>query len=46
MANKPAAAKIAVAAASYWMDRPYDYLIPDGLSDQIKPGIRVVVPFG
>lgn len=38
-------AKIAVAAATYWLDRPYDYLIPDGLQDKALPGARVYVPF-
>jgi len=27
-------------------DRPFDYLIPDRLQEIIKPGMRVVVPFG
>ena len=46
MSDKPATAKIAVAAASYWMDRPYDYLIPGDLTEKAVPGVRVVVPFG
>ena len=46
MSNKPATAKIAVAAVSYWLDRPYDYLIPTDLLDKVKPGVRIVVPFG
>ena len=40
------AAKIAVSAATYWVDRPFDYLVPDELSAQVVPGVRVVVPFG
>jgi len=39
-------AKIAVAAAPYWIDRPFGYLIPDGLTDTLRPGMRVTVPFG
>lgn len=38
-------AKIAVAAASYWIDKPYDYLIPEELVDKAVPGVRVYVPF-
>ncbi|MDD6160430.1 MAG: primosomal protein N' [Oscillospiraceae bacterium] len=38
-------AKIAVAAAVYAIDRPYDYLVPDELSG-LQPGMRVAVPFG
>jgi Primosomal protein N'' (replication factor Y) - superfamily II helicase len=39
-------AKIAVSAATYWMDRPYDYRIPQNLSETVLPGMRVLVPFG
>ncbi len=38
-------AKIAVAAATYWLDKPYDYLIPESLRGLLKPGMRVTVPF-
>ena len=38
-------AKIAVSAATYWIDRPYDYLIPEELGDKLRPGMRVYVPF-
>lgn len=38
-------AKIAVSAATYWIDKPYDYLIPEELADKVAPGIRVYVPF-
>ena len=38
-------AKIAVAAATYWVDRPYDYLVPAELKDKAVPGVRVYVPF-
>ena len=38
-------AKIAVSAANYSLDKPYDYLIPDSLSGMVVPGMRVTVPF-
>lgn len=38
-------ARIAVSAATYWTDRPYDYLIPEPFADAVKPGVRVMVPF-
>ena len=39
-------AKIAVSAAKYWIDKPYDYLIPEEYADRVCPGMRVFVPFG
>ena len=42
----PQTAKIAVAAAVYAIDRPFDYLIPDHMSQRVQPGVRVAVPFG
>lgn len=39
-------AKIAVASATYAIDRPYDYFIPSELDAQAMPGMRVLVPFG
>ena len=44
--SESATARIAVAAATYWLDRPYSYRIPASLQDRILPGVRVVVPFG
>jgi len=38
-------AKIAVSAATYWIDKPYDYLVPEEISDVIAVGMRVYVPF-
>ena len=38
-------AKIAVSAATYWLDKPYDYLVPEKLADKVSPGVRVTVPF-
>jgi len=42
----PYTAKIAVSAATYAIDRPYDYLVPDVLCHTLRPGMRVAVPFG
>ena len=38
-------ARIAVSAATYWLDKPYDYLVPPEMSDKALPGMRVHVPF-
>jgi primosomal protein N' (replication factor Y) len=38
-------AKIAVAAASFAIDKLYDYSVPETLEAKAKPGSRVVVPF-
>ncbi len=38
-------AKVAVAGLLYRLDRPYDYSIPKELSDSVKPGVRVTVPY-
>ena len=35
--------KVAVAAATYSIDKAYDYLVPEG--ETILPGMRVIVPF-
>ena len=37
-------AKIAVAAATFAIDKPYSYFIPPDMD--LKPGMRVIVPFG
>ena len=39
-------AKIAVSAAPYSVDKPYDYLIPQTMLESAVPGVRVTVPFG
>lgn len=39
-------AKVAVSAAVYDIDIPYSYLIPEALSEQARPGVRVTIPFG
>ena len=30
----------------YHVDKPYDYLVPDDLRDEIRAGAFVAVPFG
>lgn len=39
-------AKVAVSKLAYYLDELYTYQIPDDLKEKIKPGVRVVVPFG
>lgn len=39
-------ARIAVSGVTYWVDRPYTYAVPERLADFVRPGVRVVVPFG
>ena len=39
-------AKIALQAATYAIDKPYDYQVPPELLDTLRPGMRVVVPSG
>ena len=38
--------KIAVSAAPYSIDKPYDYLVPAEWMEQAVPGVRVTVTFG
>ncbi len=38
--------KVAVSAAPYHIDKPYDYLVPADMADAAIPGVRVTVPFG
>ena len=37
-------AKIAIEAATYAIDKPYSYQVPDGMN--VSAGLRVMVPFG
>ena len=39
-------ARVAVAAATYMFDKPYDYVIPKALEGKVVPGVRVTAPFG
>jgi len=38
--------KVAVSAAPYSIDKPYDYLVPEALEPMAVPGVRVTMPFG
>lgn len=39
-------AKVALKAATFAIDKPYDYLLPGDLSQSAQPGMRVLLPFG
>ncbi|TKC18612.1 primosomal protein N' [Robertmurraya kyonggiensis] len=39
-------AKVIVDVPAKQTDRAFDYLVPESLEDVIKPGVRVIVPFG
>jgi len=39
-------ARVAVAAAVYSIDRPYDYVVPEDWRGSVAEGSRVIVPFG
>ena len=43
---KISVAKIALASATYLIDKPYSYLIPQELAEKVRAGMRVIVPFG
>ena len=38
-------AAVAIADISYWVDRPYDYRVPEEMAGTIRIGMRVRVPF-
>jgi len=40
------AAKLAVDTAALAIDKPYDYIVPPRLAGSVRPGARVLVPFG
>ena len=40
------AARVALSAATYAIDKPYTYLVPPELRETLLPGMRVIVPFG
>ena len=44
--DRTAAARIAVSGVSYWFDKPYSYAVPDKFIEKVRPGMRVIVPFG
>ena len=39
-------ARVAVAAATYSIDKLYDYIVPETLLQRARIGVRVTVPFG
>ncbi|MCL2424747.1 MAG: primosomal protein N' [Oscillospiraceae bacterium] len=39
-------AQVAVSAATFHIDKPYDYLVPPELVNKALSGVRVLVPFG
>lgn len=39
-------ARVAVENTAYHFDKLFDYLLPDDLLGKVKPGCRVLVPFG
>jgi primosomal protein N' (replication factor Y) len=38
-------AAVAVSAATYFLDKPYDYIVPEALEGSVCPGVRVLAPF-
>ena len=42
----PEIASVSVEEANLLFDKPYSYLIPPELASEVKPGRRVMVPFG
>ena len=38
-------AKIAVSTATYQIDKPYDYIVPEQFEEKVCQGMRVLVPF-
>lgn len=39
-------AKVALSSATYAIDKPYDYTVPADMGELLRPGMRVLVPFG
>ena len=39
-------AKLVLSAATFAIDRPYDYRVPPELEPRLQPGMRVLAPFG
>ena len=39
-------AKLALAAATFPIDKPYEYSVPASFEADLQPGMRVIVPFG
>ena len=38
-------ARVAVSAATFVIDKLYDYLVPPEMAALVRPGVRVIVPF-
>lgn len=38
--------QVAVDQTAYHFDKPFDYIVPENLKDCVRPGCRVLVPFG
>ena len=38
-------AKVALSAATFAIDKPFDYRVPPELAETLLPGMRVIVPF-
>ena len=38
--------QVAVSSATYAIDKPYTYLLPESLQQRAQPGMRVMIPFG
>ena len=39
-------ASVVISNSTREFDREYHYLVPEPLTDRVKPGMRVIVPFG
>jgi len=39
-------AKVAVESTAFGFDKAFDYIIPEKFLNEVKPGCRVIVPFG
>lgn len=37
---------VAVSSATYAIDKPYTYLVPQSMLERAQPGMRVMIPFG
>ncbi len=44
--GKQVVARVAVEKSALRFDKLFDYLVPEDLAERIKPGCRVLVPFG
>ncbi|MCQ2405905.1 MAG: primosomal protein N' [Oscillospiraceae bacterium] len=38
-------ARVSVSDVTYWVDRPYEYRVPEALASAAVPGVRVTIPF-